>query len=436
MASIANDPGGRRRIQFVDTDGKRRPIRLGSMSLRKAEGIARHVEELLIAKRSGQPLESRTAAWLGDIGDDLHAKLAAVGLVAPRNATPTVALGPFLNEYIAGRIDVKSSTTRHLHDARKNLIAFFGADKALADISPGDADEFRRSLLRELGENTVRRRCGRAKQFFRAALRKRLIRENPFADMKGCSVQANRARDYFVTREEAARVLEACPDAEWRLIFALSRFGGLRCPSEHLGLRWGDVDWERNRMRIRSPKTEHFEGRDSRVIPIFPELRPYLEQAWDAAGEGTEFLITRYRSATANLRTQLERIIARAGLTPWPKLFQNLRATRETELAQAFPLHVVCNWIGNSQRVAAKHYLQVTDDHFREAVGPAADPAKPTDEAAQNAAQHAHAGTGGEPQALPDSHEKSPEFPGNASLCEVVHRCLVTPTGLEPVLPA
>ncbi len=29
---------------------------------------------------------------------------------------------------------------------------------------------------------------------------------------------------------------------QWRLIFALSRYGGLRCPSEHLALRWGHID--------------------------------------------------------------------------------------------------------------------------------------------------------------------------------------------------
>jgi hypothetical protein len=69
----------------------------------------------------------------------------------------------------------------------------------------------------------------------------------------------------------------------------------------------------------------------------------------------------------ANLRTQLERIIGRAGLTPWPKLFQNLRSTRETELAESFPLKVVCEWIGNSPEVAVKHYLQVTDEHFERA---------------------------------------------------------------------
>ena len=55
-------------------------------------------------------------------------------------------------------------------------------------------------------------------------------------------------------------------------------------------------------------------------------------------------------------------------LKPWPKLFQNCRSSRETELAEEYPVQVVCSWIGNSVRVAAKHYLQVTEDHFSKAV--------------------------------------------------------------------
>ena len=208
---------------------------------------------------------------------------------------------------------------------------------------------------------------GTSKQFFRAAQRRKLISENPFGDMKGISTQRNRERYRFISRSESSKVLAACPDAQWRLLFALSRYGGLRCPSEHLGLRWADVDWERGRMMIRSPKPEHHEGKANRIVPIFPELRPYLEQVFDEAEPGTFWVITRYRDRNANLRTQLERIIARAGLQPWPKLFQNLRSTRQTELAEQFPSHVVCAWIGNSEDVAREHYLQVTDEHFERA---------------------------------------------------------------------
>ena len=190
--------------------------------------------------------------------------------------------------------------------------------------------------------------------------------------MKGVGVLANREHDYFITREEAAKVLKACPDAQWQLLFALSRYGGLRCPSEHLALTWKDIDFEVGRMTVRSTKTEHHEGQGIRIIPLFPEVRPYLEAVRDEANPGIDAafsdpVITRYRDSNSNLRTQLERIIIKAGLTPWPKLFQNLRATRQTELAEKYPMHVVCDWICNSQAVAAKLYLQTTDDHFESA---------------------------------------------------------------------
>ena len=131
--------------------------------------------------------------------------------------------------------------------------------------------------------------------------------------------------------------------------------------------RGGDIDWDRARMHIHSPKKEHLDCGGDRWVPIFPELRPYLEQSFDQAAPGTIYVINRHRDSNANLRTQLMRIIRRAGLKPWPKLFHNLRATLETELAAQYPIHVVCAWIGHTQLIAAKHYLQVTDEDFERA---------------------------------------------------------------------
>ena len=119
-----------------------------------------------------------------------------------------------------------------------------------------------------------------------------------------------------------------------------------------------------------SPKTEHHLGGASRLVPIFPELRPYFDLAWERAA-CAEHVISRYRSTEANLRTQFSKIVVRAGLDPWPKIFHNLRATRQTELEDHFPSHVVCALIGNSPQIARKHYLQITDDHFQRAVRPA-----------------------------------------------------------------
>ena len=366
MASISKDPNGHRRILFVGADKRRRAIRLGKISQRKAERLKARIQDLVAASITNDAVDDETARWVADLKDDLADKLAKVGLIAPREQA---ALKQFLDRYIANRTDVKSGTTTVYGHTRRNLIDFFGAGKLLREITPGDADEWRLYLAEQgLAESTTRRRCGIAKQFFRTAERKRLIRSNPFSDLKSAG-QANPAKFYFITREETQKVIHACPDAQWRLIFALSRYTGLRCPSEHLNLRWSDIDWQGSRMTVRSPKTEHHPGGESRVVPIFPELRPYLEAVFDEAEPGTDLVISRYeyRGRNTNLRTQLLKIIHRAGLEPWPKLFQNLRSTRETELSEKFPMHVVCKWIGNTQAVAAKHYLQVTDDHFKQA---------------------------------------------------------------------
>ncbi len=349
-----------------------------------------------------------TAAWLGRIDNTIYDKLAAGGLVEPRATTKRgkrATLAAFLDSYLGRQPDKKRTTLVCLRQCRNDLVDYFGADKPLADITEGDAEDWR-SWLRQkrvshpgrkksltarasktshrdrnktkqepkrLQENTIRRRCGRARQLFQAAVRHRLIGRNPFAELKGVSVLANKSRDYFVTRDEADKVIEACPDNQWKLLFALSRYGGLRCPSEHLALRWSDIDWERGRVVVRSPKTEHHEGKEHRVLPLFPELRTHLEAVRDEVNPGIEVplstpVITRYRDVNANLRTQLLRIIANAGLAPWPKLFQNLRASRATELATEYPGHVAAAWLGHSVDVAKRHYWQVTDADFDKAV--------------------------------------------------------------------
>ena len=80
-----------------------------------------------------------------------------------------------------------------------------------------------------------------------------------------------------------------------------------------------------------------------------------------------EFVQTRY-SHDANVLTTLEKIVTKAGLVPWPKLMQNRRATRETELLAHYPAKDVCSWLGNSPDVANKHYAMTMQASFNRAV--------------------------------------------------------------------
>jgi len=426
MANINREPNGRRTIQFVAGDGRRRTIRLGKVTQKVAEEIKCRVEHLNAAIISACSIDNETAAWVARLGDDLAAKLAAVGLI-PERATMT--LGAFIEDYIAGRTDVKKGTRTNYGISRDRLLAFFKPEMNLRDVTEGHADAWVVSLRENnYAQATVSRTIKHARQFFKSAVRRRLLASNPFVEVKAGG-QTNTTRAFFVTREMASKILDACTDNEWKLIFVLSRFAGLRCPSEHLRLRWEDIDWDRGRILIRAPKKEHLEDGGERWIPLFPEVKPYLDQAFEDAEDGAVHVITRYRDASVNLRTRLLKTIKRAGLKSWPRLFQNLRASCETELAQSHPLHVVCEWIGNSAKVAADHYLQVTDADFERA-------AKSGALALQNQVQHPAAASRTPSQETMQTLSAQGVVRDGATPCVTVQVIRMTPTGFEPVLPA
>ncbi|MHC4281144.1 MAG: tyrosine-type recombinase/integrase [Planctomycetota bacterium] len=279
-----------------------------------------------------------------------------------------ITLAVWVDEYIEGRTDIKPNTKQNMLAARNDFFGFCDSSMSIYDFSAYDAEEFRRHLLEQgLAENTIRRRSKRIKQFFTAAQKKRLISENPFDGIPTNSV-SNFERHQFISREDIQKVIDACPKNEWRLIFALARYGGLRIPSELHGLTWDDILWDKKRFIIHSPKTEHIEGKGTRICPLFPELEPYLMEAFQLAQPGQKRVIATELNINSNLRTQAHRIIKRAGLKPWGKTFQNLRASRETELVEDFPVHVVTEWLGNSPDIARKYYLQTHEAHFQQAV--------------------------------------------------------------------
>ncbi len=69
-------------------------------------------------------------------------------------------------------------------------------------------------------------------------------------------------------------------------------------------------------------------------------------------------------------------------------LQKDLNHVKTPHTVEIIPSHIVCKWIGNSPQVARKHYLQVTDEHFKRAVRGGKESGA---QAAQNAAQQAHA---------------------------------------------
>lgn len=422
MASLFGDElkaGRTWRVQVM-VDGRRRTIRFGKMPKKQAESACRHIEALAACRIDGSAPPEATSHWLKTLSETLRDRLVKAGLASPAEKQLVMNVGELIDEYKATRFSgLRRGTQRVNEQAFAAMRMIFGTEKPILNITPGDAEDFRiKQLAGGYAEATVRKRCGIASKLFRYAIKRRLIDRDPFADAEVPRSSVATKNHAFIDSADAKRVLEELPPGEWRLLFALSRWGGLRVGSEPRRLRWSDIDWKRHRFRIESPKTEGV-GKSERWAPIFPELRGLLSDAFEAAEPGEELILPMLQGRTdAALRGPMIAAITRAGLTLWPRLWQNLRASRQTELESIYPRHVVCAWLGNSPKVAAQHYLMVTDADY--------------ERAAQIPAHSIPVRAHNEPDRGKPSKTISPDLQGVTGTDGLAIEAKMTPAGFEP----
>ncbi|WP_425397849.1 tyrosine-type recombinase/integrase [Aeoliella sp.] len=367
MAGITKLKNGRR-LQFM-LAGERKQIWLGKMNVDDADRVLRRVEDLIAAAVEGRAPRPATSEWLAEQGDKLKKKLAAHGLceIAERLRVPTV--GDLVNGYRQKKFGGYEQRTRANHElVFTNLLTFWKLGTPLDSITEGDADDYRDWLMNErkprLNETSARKDCAVVSKLMRYAMRKKWIVANPFIDVPTSNMAGGKLT--MISRADSMAILGKLKGTEWPLMFALARWGGLRVPSDVQGLRWSGIDWKQRRFTFYAKKTKSW-----RTVPIFAELMPLFEQRHQAAetGEGEELVVPKCETLKgAALRKPLLMAIKRAGLEQWPDLWKNLRQVREIELAREHPLHVVTTWIGNSEAVALKHYLKVTDEDFERAL--------------------------------------------------------------------
>lgn len=354
---------------LVVVEGVKKRISLGydhdERTLNKLEFLAGKLESL------HQVGERPDASLTKGLSVELLSKFAEVGLIQE----PPPKLAAFWAAYVENKIGLVGEHTAYkLGNTAKLLLAHFG-DVRLADVTAADASGYAEARKKSgKADATVKAEINQARQFFKQAINRRYLTENPFAEVKVIA-EVDESRKQVIDAGVLESVIDATPCPDWRVFVALMRWTGCR-QSEALVLKWEDVLWGEDRIRMPSPKLAH-RGKSFRLVPLFAELKPYLLEARNQADDHSVYVVdriiaNRQRSGRQgkNLRKPFQEIIRSAGKTPWPKPFQNLRVTRENELERQYPPHVVQTWIGHTRRVAEKNYLTVTEDDFAKAVDP------------------------------------------------------------------
>lgn len=278
----------------------------------------------------------------------------------------TPCLGPYVDSYIASRTDLKPGTL-YLHRlTRKYLVAFFGEQKHLDEITRANAREWvsvlARGLLTEarpMAPPTVRGHVVNAKAVFRRAVDDDILLLTPF-DRVSVPLPKQDKNWHYVSMTELEKLMGACKTVGWKCLIALCRLAGLR-RGEALHVPWSAVDFDKRTLTVFAEKTGQ-----RRVVPIVPRLFQILSEALKARPDGA------VRVCDVNphcLWRNFTVIRKRAGLPAWDDAFQVMRRNCETDWAQQFPQYVVSEWLGHDITVSAEHYLTVPAELYAKAAG-------------------------------------------------------------------
>lgn len=371
MATLTTNKTGKTagyNIQWTEK-GRRNTIYLGGRKYTKktAERLNEVVETMLYMRRNGIAVpDKKTEQWIQNADERIQEKLAKFGFITfikPRTCKE------LWDTFLQHKTDIKESSRVLYENCRSTFFATFSKTETLDKLTPDRLVEWKLSLLNQYAPATAAGRLKVAKIVLNWAVEQGWIANNPMQNIPIGSF-INRAKDRTITMEEYGKLLDACPNQEWRVIIALARIGGLRCPSELKDLRWRDVNWEQDRFLVHASKTECHAGKEERIVPLFHELRAELDRYFlSDATERNEFVIQNWQGSRWVLHTGIQQIACNAGLGTLVRPFDNMRMSRSNEVLRRFGEVKESLWIGHSAKVMKNHYFSMSDTDFAEAVG-------------------------------------------------------------------
>ena len=216
----------------------------------------------------------------------------------------------------------KPSTLRGYRRGWRKIDAELGAHR-LTDIRRGDLQAMvDRWAAQGMAAQTIRNTLNPLQTLYRRAIQRDRVSVNPAANLD--TPRPQNGRDRFATRDEAAELIAAAPEAD-RAAWAAAFYAGLR-RGELRGLRWADVDLAAGLIHVRR-SWDDVEGEiepksrgSVRRVPIVPALAAALTAHQAATGRsGDDLVFGRTASeplAPTSLRKRALAAWAAAGLRP------------------------------------------------------------------------------------------------------------------------
>ena len=337
--------------------------------------------------------DRKQQAWLADIHSKLHKDLEKHGLTRERAAqrsSSAFRLETVCEEFLAMKESVVTKATMiKFRQSTDRLIAHFGADKDVREITAMEARNYPRQIKLQgylsdpsvkLRDSYVSKQVDQVKELFRWAVSEGLIETDVFAYGVKTNKKPDQTRIHYITLDETQDLFNCQYDLKSLARIVLARLMGLRAAADTLWIRNCDVDFAdgdvgRAEVIIDSHKT------GGRKCPMFhdgvwiifkllcdaePNPKGYLfkgdkEDAVRAGKKRCDFSLGEQYMGRYEVHTGGERI---------PKPFSNARSSWVTDVVKVFKLdkHDCSVWIGHTEAIQDSNYLQVINEDYKGAL--------------------------------------------------------------------
>jgi integrase len=237
----------------------------------------------------------------------------------------------------------------------------------LSQITSDRIEDFKEERLAAgVGPATVNRDLAVLRRMLRIAERKRFIAQSPFAEVELLEERSIRRKPHIATYDEEERILTVA-DPHIRALAVLILETGLRSNREALVLKWEDIDFVSDTIRVRESKT----AAGIRNVPVSGRCKAEL-LAWRQrlGPEFSPYVFPNMRNPEQPLK-DIRGSWATALRAAKIEYFwiYNLRHTFASRLSAAGVSDLfVAQMIGHSSPSIVQTYAKAIDEHKRDAM--------------------------------------------------------------------
>lgn len=147
-------------------------------------------------------------------------------------------------------------------------------------------------------------------------------------NIESLMLDEDNVREGFLEQAQYVLLRDELPDHQ-KLILVIGYHLGMR-RGEILNLRWDQVDWDANLIRLEKRQTK---GRKARIAPLYGELRAWLEMAYSVRDPHCPVIISYQGHSVNEVKTAWKSACRRAGITEL--LIHDLRRTAARNMIRA-----------------------------------------------------------------------------------------------------